>query len=89
MKNDRGIKMVILYSTSTCPYCMMEKSWLESKKVTHKVILVDQNPKEAQEMVNKTGQMGVPVTEIEYENRTPEYIIGFDQAKLSYYLGVN
>jgi len=39
-------------------------------------------------MVKKTGQMGVPVTEIEYADRKPEYIVGFNQPQLSYMLGV-
>lgn len=78
-----------LYSTHSCPYCKMEKSWLDSHKIAHQVIYVDQNQQEAEEMVAKTGQMGVPVTEIQYEDADPEYIIGFDKAKLAGILGVN
>jgi hypothetical protein len=37
----------------------------------------------------KTGQMGVPVTEIEYDDADPEYIIGFDKAKLASILELN
>lgn len=80
---------VKLYSTMSCPYCKMEKSWLEEKKVDHKVVYVDLNPDEAQKMVEKTGQMGVPVTEIEFEEGEPQYIIGFDKPTLSQLLGVN
>lgn len=80
---------VKLYSTMSCPYCKMEKSWLEEKKVEHKVVYVDLNSDEAQKMVDKTGQMGVPVTEIEFEEGEPQYIIGFDKPTLSQLLGVN
>ena len=81
-------KKVKLYSTMSCPYCKMEKSWLEQEKIEHEVIYVDLNPYEAQKMVDKTGQMGVPVTEIEYDEGEPEYIIGFDKPKLSEILGL-
>jgi len=77
-----------LYSTMSCPYCKMEKAWLDSEKIKHEVVYVDQNHEEARKMVNKTGQMGVPVTEIGYDNGKEEYIVGFDKPKLSQILGV-
>lgn len=67
----------------------MEKDWLDSKSIQHKVVMVDINPYEAQKVFEKTGQMGVPVTEIEYESGNLEFIVGFDQKKLSDILGVN
>lgn len=73
---------VKVYSTQTCHYCKMEKSWLEDKKVKHEIVYVDKNQEEADAMVQKTGQMGVPVTEIQYEEGDPEYIIGFDRPRL-------
>jgi len=77
---------VKLYSTKTCPYCMMEKDWLENEKIEHEVVYVDSNQKEAMNMVQKTGQMGVPVTQIQYNDGREEYVIGFDKPKLEYYL---
>lgn len=74
---------VKLYSTTTCPYCIMEKSWLDSEKINHEVVYVDMDRNQAMEMVNKTGQMGVPVTAIKYENGKEEFVIGFDKGKLS------
>lgn len=79
---------VKLYSTMTCPYCKMEQSWLEEKKIPHDVVHVDLNQKEAEAMVAKTGQMGVPVTEIQYEGGESEYIIGFDKPRLEQILRV-
>ena len=81
------VKSVKLYSTMHCPYCKMEKAWLEGNKIEHTISYVDQDQKEAIEMVRKTGQMGVPVTEITYEEGSPEYIVGFDVNKLSSILG--
>lgn len=82
------VSNIKLYSTMTCPYCKMEKSWLESKNVKHEVIYVDLNPQEAENLVAKTGQMGVPVTEVQYEEGEPEYIIGFDQTRLASILNI-
>lgn len=82
------IKNVKLYSTMSCPYCRMEKAWLEGKGIEHEVSYVDQNQQDAVEMVQKTGQMGVPVTEISYEDKDPDYIVGFDIGRLSTILEV-
>ena len=77
-----------LYSTTTCPYCMMEKAWLDSEKIKHEVVYVDRDRTAAIEMVGKTGQMGVPVTQVKYENGKEEYVVGFDKSRLSQIIGV-
>lgn len=79
----KKIKKVKVYSTTMCPYCKMEKLWLEENKIDHEVSYVDRDQKEAIEMVRKTGQMGVPVTEVEVEGQEPQFIIGFDVPRLS------
>jgi len=58
------------------------------ENVAFEKVLVDQNHEAAKEMVEKTGQMGVPVTEIAYTDRKSEFVIGFNQPQLSYMLGV-
>ena len=82
------VKSVKLYSTTTCPYCTMEKNWLDEKGVKYEQVLVDQNQQAAEEMVQATGQMGVPVTALEFEEGESEFVIGFDRNKLSALLGV-
>lgn len=62
-----------VYSTQTCPYCHQLKAFLDQNKVEYKDIDVGVDQKAAQEMVEKSGQMGVPVTEID-----GEMILGFD-----------
>lgn len=79
---------VKLYSTTTCPYCTMEKQWLESKAVQHEIVYVDTNHKEAENMVRETGQMGVPVTEIQFPDGDKEFVVGFDKNKLAALLEV-
>lgn len=66
----------------------MEKEYLDSKNVDYSEILVDQNPEEAQKMIELSGQMGVPLTVIEKENGQKEFILGFDKIKLETALGV-
>lgn len=79
-------RSVKLYSTRTCPYCSMEKAWLDKEKINHEIIYVDSDQEKAMEMVKKTGQMGVPVTEIKFEDGREEFVIGFDKPTLEYYL---
>ncbi|OGC56349.1 hypothetical protein A2425_01165 [candidate division WWE3 bacterium RIFOXYC1_FULL_42_17] len=74
---------VKLYSTHTCPYCKMEKDWLEKNMVKHETVYLEEAPKEAEYVVKSTGQMGVPVTEIIYEDNESEFVIGFDRDKLA------
>jgi len=82
------VKKVKVYSTTACPYCQMEKAWLEENKIEHEIVYVDQNQNEAINMVRKTGQMGVPVTEIEFDEGNSKFIVGFDTPRLSEALGV-
>ncbi len=79
---------VKVYATATCPYCTMIADWLKSKNIEFEKVLVDQDQQAANDMIQKTGQMGVPVTEITYSNRKPEFVIGFNQPQLAYMLGV-
>ncbi len=82
------VASIKLYSTTTCPYCMMEKAWLDSEKIKHEVVYVDRDRTSAIEMVGKTGQMGVPVTRVKYEDGKEEYVVGFDKSRLSQIIGV-
>jgi len=84
----RTITKIKLYSTASCQYCRMEKAFLDEKQVTYEQVMVDTNQAAAQEMVEKTGQMGVPVTEIIYDDGAEEYIIGFDKMRLSELLNI-
>ncbi len=68
---------VKVYSTPTCPYCHQEKEFLKENKIGFEDINVAADEKAAKEMIEKSGQMGVPVTEI---NGT--IIVGFDKEKI-------
>ena len=60
-----------------CPYCTTLKEFLKEKGVEFEEIDVSQDEKAMKEMVEKTGQMGVPVMEID-----GEIVIGFDREKI-------
>ncbi len=72
---------VTVYSTTTCPYCIMLKRWLDDKKIAYTDYLVDKNPIAAQNMVQLSGQMGVPFSTIEREDGSVEKILGFDRPR--------
>jgi glutaredoxin-like YruB-family protein len=71
-----------IYSTPTCPYCKMAKSYLSSKGVSFKDYDVSTNQIALEEMVKVSGQMGVPVIVI-----NNEVIVGFDKSRLDSLLG--
>ncbi len=77
------MKNVKVYSTPTCPYCQHAKQFLKDNNIEFENIDVAADPAKGQEMVKETGQMGVPVIEID-----GEFIIGFDQEKTKTALGL-
>lgn len=56
---------VIVYSTPTCPYCGMAKAYLKENGVEFKDVNVAVDGAAAEEMIKKSGQMGVPVIDID------------------------
>ena len=74
---------VTVYSTPTCPWCHKVKEWLSDHHIEFTDIDVSADKEKAQEMIDKTGQMGVPVTSIKASEDTEEVsIIGFDEKAL-------
>ena len=55
---------VIVYSTPTCPYCVLAKDFFKKNNVAFKDVDVSQDEKAAREMIEKSQQMGVPVIDI-------------------------
>ena len=74
---------VVVYSTAVCPWCYRVKDWLTEHKVKFEDINVGADQAKAQEMIEKSGQMGVPVTEV-----NGQIIVGFNEAKLKLALGI-
>ena len=76
-------KTVTIYSTPTCHFCHMTKDFLTGKGIAYTDYNVAQDIAKRQEMIQKSGQMGVPVIFV-----GDEMIIGFDKARLVSTLGV-
>lgn len=70
-------KKVTVYSTSTCPFCIRAKQFLKDNNIVFEEIDVSSDQEKAQEMIKKSGQMGVPVIEID-----GDIIVGFDKEKI-------
>ncbi len=64
---------VTVYTTTTCPYCVMLKNFLIDQKVSFKEVNVEKEPMMMQKLVQTTGQLGVPQTEV-----NGKWVVGFD-----------
>ncbi len=74
---------VKVYSTPTCPYCIRAKKYLSDKGIVFENIDVSADEEALKQMVDVSGQMGVPVLVID-----GEVIVGFDQARIDQKLGL-
>ncbi|MFH1979106.1 MAG: glutaredoxin domain-containing protein [Patescibacteria group bacterium] len=79
---------VKIYSTPTCTYCVLAKNWFKENNIEFEEFDVSQNEAKRNELVEKTGQMAVPVIEVEKEGEETELVVGFDKDKLSELLGI-
>jgi len=77
------MKKVKIYTTPACPFCVMAKEYLKEKGIEFEEIDVSKDEMAAKEMVEKSGQMGVPVIEID-----GQIVIGFDKEKIDELLGL-
>ncbi len=74
--------IIKIYSTPTCPYCTKAKEFLKEKGIKFEDIDVSSNQDAAKEMIEKSGQMGVPVIDID-----GKILVGFDQNAIENELG--
>lgn len=77
------MKKVKIYTTPYCHYCKMAKEYFKLKGIEYEEYDVMTNLEKRQEMVTKSGQLGVPVIDID-----GKLVIGFDRAKVNEYLGL-
>jgi len=76
-------KKVKIYSTPTCPWCARAKQFLKENNIEFQDYDVSSDNNAAEEMVNISGQMGVPVLDID-----GEIIVGFDKERIKQALGL-
>ena len=74
---------VIVYSTDWCPWCTRVKDFLKENSVEFEDVNIQKNPDRAQEMLAKSGQMGVPVIDID-----GKIIVGFNEPEIRKALGI-
>lgn len=74
---------VIIYSTPSCTYCHLAKQFFIENNVEYKEIDVAADAEKRTEMIEKTGQMGVPVIEVD-----DQIVVGFDEGKVREMLGM-
>ena len=77
-------KNVTIYSTPTCHFCQTAKDFLKGQGVAYTEFNVAQDLDKRQEMIQRSGQMGVPVIII-----GDQVIVGFDSGKLAIALDEN
>ena len=77
-------KQVKIYTTSTCVYCRGVKEYFEKKGISYEEINLSEHPDRIQEMVQVSGQMGVPVILIE-----GRVIVGFNRGAIDEALSLN
>ncbi len=74
---------VVIFTTPTCSFCRAAKQYFNEKRVRYTEVDVSRDQRAAQDMLRRTGQMGVPVILI---NNRP--IVGFDKPKINNLLGI-
>lgn len=77
------MKNVSIYTTPTCMYCKAAKAFFKENNVEYTEYDVSTNAEKREEMIEKSGQMGVPVIFVD-----DQMLVGFDEGKLKETLGL-
>ncbi|HKJ79508.1 MAG TPA: thioredoxin family protein [Prolixibacteraceae bacterium] len=81
---EKPQKNVTVYTTPTCSWCTTIKRHLQENNIRFREVDVSADQNAAQEMVKKSGQQGVPQTDI-----NGQVIVGFDKTRINSLLGIN
>jgi glutaredoxin 3 len=68
---------ITIYSTTTCPHCLLAKRYFDENNIKYTNFDVSEDQKKAEEMIELSGQMGVPVIKID-----DKVIVGFDRREI-------
>ena len=83
MEKTKKTSKVKIYTTNTCPWCVKTKEFLKANNIKYDEVNVGVDEKARNEMLEKSGQFGVPVTDV---NGT--IIVGYDKEALKKALGL-
>lgn len=81
--NFKSMKNVTIYTTQTCGYCKMAKDFFATNNIPYTEHNVGTDLEKRKEMIEKSGQMGVPVIFV-----GDDMVVGFDKSRLSELLGL-
>jgi glutaredoxin 3 len=76
-------KDVIIYTTTTCAYCVPVKNFLKQKNVAFSEVNLDTDPARRQELLQLTGQLAVPVIVVTKDDDSKDVTVGFNLPKLA------
>ena len=82
-RNGKKARNVIVYTSPTCSWCGALKSYLRKNRIPFREVDISRDERAARDLVRRSGQMGVPQTEID-----GKIIVGFDRAALDRRLGI-
>ena len=82
--DGKSFKHVTVYTSPACSWCNTLKLYLRKERIPFTEVDVSRDPRAAEDLVRKTGQQGVPQTDIE-----GTYIVGFDKKRINELLGIN
>ncbi len=74
---------VRLFTTPVCPYCYTLKEFFKDNNIEFEEVDIASNEKARKEVIEKSGQMGAPVIDI-----NGEFVVGFDREKIVKLLGI-
>ncbi len=80
-------KKVVVFGTNTCPYCFMAKDFLKDNGIEYEDVNLSETPERAGEMIELSGQQGVPVIVVEKGGKK-HVVIGFNKEKLKELLDI-
>lgn len=83
MGENKVFHRVTVYSTPSCPWCNATKAYLRQHNIHFRDVNVERDQNAAQELVRRSGQRGVPQTDID-----GTIVVGFDKGKLNRLLGI-
>ena len=79
----KAMKKVLIYSTPTCPYCVKAKEYLDFHNIEFEDIDVSTSQNKMQEMLDKSGQMSVPVLDLD-----GKIVVGFNKDEIDKILNI-
>ena len=82
-KKEKKHHRVVVYTSPTCSWCRTVKVYLKKNRIVFREVDISRDEKAAQELMRRSGQMGVPQTDID-----GRVIVGFDKSKLDAILGI-